>query len=352
MDSDYPFGMFKLFLKHIHIFSLYFRSTSNLNYEGLNEPETNPEVDYDDLEDVDDLENRDFKGDISSLPDHSSNTNILFKCANSDTDSSSSDSSYTYYKPGFVGVNSMSSASDNGDHYTDARSRQTVLRDNVRNTNYHGNTDRINNRLYQSTELLNVDNYYNCDYDAPDSRLHFSQNGHSKNGSSNDSLYPASSSYCSLNNKQNEHEHRELENNETHTLMSTSENEITGTNIHVGAPLTDGSSDKSQKQPNNAKHRSRPHHDITKATIANKETEPMNDDDNSSGNTSQTSSTYFKTLPCVQSSSLDHDEQLPSRCVQRFEQDRVLQHSSNRTSQIVHDAPIIPTHSPNSHEEI
>ena len=51
----------------------------------------------------------------------------------------------------------------------------------------------------------------------------------------------ASSSYCSLNNKQNEHAHRELENNETHTLMSTSENEITGTNI----PLTDGSSDKS-----------------------------------------------------------------------------------------------------------
>ena len=151
-----------------------------------------------------------------------------------------------------------------------------------------------------------------------------------------------------MNNKQNEHEHRELENNETHTLMSTSENEITGTNI----PLTDGSSDKSQKQPNNAKHRSWPHQFIAKATIANKETEPMNDDDNSSGNTSQTSSTYFITLPCAQSSSLDHDEQLPSRCVERFEQDRVLQHSSNRTSQIVHDAPIRPTPPPNSHEGI
>jgi hypothetical protein len=59
--------------------------------------------------------------------------------------------------------------------------------------------------------------------------------------------------------------------------MSTSEN--------------DGSSDKSQKQPNNSKHRSRPPQYIAKATIANKETEPMNDDDNSSGNTSQTSST-------------------------------------------------------------
>ena len=214
----------------------------------------------------------------------------------------------------------MSSGSDNGDHYTDARSRQTVLQDDVRNTNYHGNTEHE----------------------------------HSTNGSSNDSLCSASSSYCSLNNKQNEHEHRELENNETHTLMSTSENEITGTNIpltdiHVGAPLTDGSSDKSQKQPNNAKHRSRPHHYITKATIANKETEPMNDDDNSSGNTSQTSSTYFITL---QSSSLDHDEQLSSRCVQRFEQDRVLQHRSNMTSQIVHDASIRPTHTPNSHEGI
>jgi hypothetical protein len=150
-----------------------------------------------------------------------------------------------------------------------------------------------------------------------------------------------------LNNKQNEHEHRELENNETHTLMSTSENEITGTNI----PLTDGSSDKSQKQPNNAKHRSRPHHDITKATIANKETEPMNND-NSSGNTSQTSSTYFIISPLAQSSSSDHDEQLPSRCVERFEQDRVLQHSSNMTSQIVHDASIRPTHTPNSHEGI
>ena len=114
--------------------------------------------------------------------------------------------------------------------------------------------------------------------------------------------------------------------------MSTSENEITGTNI----PLTDGSSDKSQKQPNNAKHRSRPHQFIAKATIANKETEPMNDDDNSSGNTSQTSSTYFITLPCAQSSSLDS----------------VLQHSSNRTSQIVHDASIRPTHTPNSHERI
>ena len=101
----------------------------------------------------------------------------------------------------------MMFGSDNRDHYTDAWSRQTVLRDDVRNTNYHGNTEH----------------------------------GHSTNGSSNDSLCSASSSYCSLNNKQNEHEHRELENNETHTLISTSENEITGTNI----PLTDGSSDKS-----------------------------------------------------------------------------------------------------------
>ena len=72
--------------------------------------------------------------------------------------------------------------------------------------------------------------------------------------------------------------------------------------------------------------------------------QPMNDDDNSSGNTSQTSSTYFTTLPHAQSSSIDHDEQLPSR--------RVLQLSSNRMSQIVHDAPIRPTHSPDSHEEI
>ena len=197
----------------------------------------------------------------------------------------------------------METVRDNRDHYTDAHSRQTGLRDDVRCTNYHGNAVRINNRRHQNTELLEDDKYDSCDYDVSVSRLHLSENGHSKNGSSNDSLSPASSSYCSVNNKQNEHEHRELENNETHTLMSTSENEITG------------SSDKSQKQPNYAKHRSRPHHDITKATIANKETEPMNDDDNSSGNTSQTSSTYFKTLPCVQSSSLDHDEQLPSRCV-------------------------------------
>ena len=376
------FGIFKLFLKHIHIFFLYFRSTSNLNYEVLNETETDPEVVYEDLEKnsvpVVRYENvyegkektaewplfgiprevnpfktlRDLKGDISSLPDHSSNTYIPFKCANSETDSdiscfrhvrssNSSDSSYTYSNPGFVCENSISSGSDNGDHYTDARSKETVLRDDVRNTNYHGNTVRINNRLHQNTELLDDDNYYNCDYDAS-----ASENGHSKNGSSNDSLWSASSSHCSLNNKQNEHEHRELENNETHTLMSTSENEITGTNI----PLTDGSSDKSQKQPNNAKHRSRPHQFIAKATIANKETEPMNDDDNSSGNTSQTSSTYFITLPCAQSSSLDHDEQLPSRCVEQFEQDRVLQHSSNMTFQIEHDASIRPTHPPNSHE--
>ena len=238
----------------------------------------------------------------------------------------------------------MSSGSDNRDHYTDARSRQTGLRDDVRNTNYHGNAVRINNRRHQNTELLEDDKYDSCDYDVSVSRLHFSENGHSKNGSSNDSLSSASSSYCSLNNKQNEHEHRDLENNEAHTLTSTSENEIIGTNIHVGAPLTDGSSDKSQKQPNNAKHRSWPHHDITKATIANKETEPMNDDDNSSGNISQTSSTYFITLPHAQSSSLDHDEQLPPR--------RVLQLSSNRMSQIVHDAPIRPTHSPDSHEGI
>jgi hypothetical protein len=129
-----------------------------------------------------------------------------------------------------------------------------------------------------------------------------------------------------------------MENNETHTLMSTSEN--------------DGSSDKSQKQPNNSKHWSRPPQYIAKATIANKETEPMNDDDDSSGNTSQTSSTYFITSPCAQSSSPDHDEQLPSRCVERFEQDRVLQHSSNMTSLIVHDASIRPIHTPNSHEGI
>jgi len=108
----------------------------------------------------------------------------------------------------------MSFGSDNGDHYTDARSRQTVLQDDVRNTNYHGNTVRINNRLYQNTELLDHDNYYNCDYDASVPRLHFSENGHSKNGSSNDSLYLASSSYCSLNNKQNEHEHRESSSND------------------------------------------------------------------------------------------------------------------------------------------
>ena len=422
----------------------------------------------------------DFKGDINSLPDHSSSINTPFKYANSDSDSdtdsdissNSSDSSCTYYDPGLVSISSINFGSDNRDHYTDARSRQTVLRDDVRNTKYHGSTVRINDRLFQNTELLDDDNFCNCDYDALVSPLHFSENGHSKNGSShegiekngipresladfkgdinslpdhsssinipfkcansdsdsdtdshiscfrhvrssnssdsscayyspgfvsissmmfgsdnrdhgtdarsrqtvlqddvrntnyhgntehghskngssNDSLSPSNSSYCSLNNKQNEHEHRELENNETHTLMSTSENEITGTNIHVGAPLTDGSSDKSQKQTNYAKHRS--HHYITKATIANKESEPMNDDDNSSGNTSQTSSTYFITLPCAQSSSLDHDEQLPSRCVERFVQDRVLQHSSNRTSQIVHDASIRPTHPPNSHEGI
>jgi hypothetical protein len=306
-----------------------------LNCEVLDETETDPEVGYADLEDVcEEIEKtgipfktlRDLKGDISSLPDHSSNTNIPFECANSDSDtdseiscfrhvrsSKSSDSSCTYYNPGFVSKSSIMFGSDNRDHDTDSRSRQTVLRDDVRSTNYHGNTEH----------------------------------GHSKNGSSNDSLHPASRSFWSLNNKQNEHEHRELEHNETHTLMSTSENEITGTNI----PLTDGSSDKSQKQPNNAKHRSRPHHDITKATIANKETEPMNDDD-SSGNTSQTSSTYFITSPLAQSSSSDHDEQLPSGCVERFEQDRVLQHSSNMTSQIVHDASIRPTHTPNSHEGI
>jgi hypothetical protein len=305
-----------------------------LNCEVLDETETDPEVGYADLEDVcEEIEKtgipfktlRDLKGDISSLPDHSSNTNIPFECANSDSDtdseiscfrhvrsSKSSDSSCTYYNPGFVSKSSIMFGSDNRDHDTDSRSRKTVLRDDVRNTNYHGNTEH----------------------------------GHSKNDSSNDSLHPASRRFWSLNNKQNEHEHRELENNETHTLMSTSENEITGTNI----PLTDGSSDKSQKQPNNAKHRSRPHQFIAKATIANKETEPMNDDDNSSGNTSQTSSTYFITLPCAQSSSLDHDEQLPSRCVEQFEQDRVLQHSSNMTFQIEHDASIRPTHPPNSHE--
>ena len=247
MDSDYPFDIFKLFLKHIHICFLYFRSTSNLNYKVLDETKTEPEVDYDGLEDVCEGKEktaewpsfgiprevnsfktlRDLKGDISSLPDHSSNTNIPFECANSDSDtdsdiscyrhvrsSNSSDSSCAYYNPGFVSVNSMSFGSDNGDHYTDARSRQTVLQDDVRNTNYHGNTVRINNRLYQNTELLDHDNYYNCDYDASVPRLHFSENGHSKNGSSNDSLYLASSSYCSLNNKQNEHEHRESSSND------------------------------------------------------------------------------------------------------------------------------------------
>ena len=168
---------------------------SNLNYDVLDETKTEPEVDYDGLEDVcEGKENtaewpsfgiprevnpfkalRDLKGDISSLPDHSSNTNIPFECANSDSDtdsdiscfrhvrsSNSSDSSCAYYNTGFISVNSMSSGSDNGDHYTDARSRQTVLRDDVRNTNYHGNTEH----------------------------------GHSKNGSSNDSLCSASSSYC------------------------------------------------------------------------------------------------------------------------------------------------------------
>ena len=303
-----------------------------MNCKVLNETETEPEVDYDDLEEnhvvLDDnvYEGKNKTAEypsfgsprevnqIKTLTDHSSNTNIPFDCANSDSDtdseiscsryvrtSNSSDSSCTYYNPGFV---SMMFGSDNGDHYTDTRSRQTVLRDDVRNTNYHGNTEHE----------------------------------HSTNGSSNDSLCPASSRYCSLNNKQNEHEHREMENNETHTLMSTSEN--------------DGSSDKSQKQPNNSKHWSRPPQYIAKATIANKETEPMNDDDDSSGNTSQTSSTYFITSPCAQSSSPDHDEQLPSRCVERFEQDRVLQHSSNMTSLIVHDASIRPIHTPNSHEGI
>ena len=309
MDSDYPFGIFKLFLKHIHICFLYFRSKSNLNCKVLNVTETEPEVDYAHPDDIIVRDDNVYDG-----IDHSSNIYIPFGCANSDSvtdseiscfryerSSNSSDSSCTYYDPGFV---SMMFGSDNGDHYTDARSRQTVLRDDVRNTNYHGNTEHE----------------------------------HSTNGSSNDSLCPASSSYCSLNNKQNEHEHRELENNETHTRMSTSEN--------------DGSSDKSQKQPNNSKHRSRPPQYIAKATIANKETEPMNNDDDSSGNTSQTSSTYFITSPCAQSSSPDHDEQLPSRCVERFEQDHVLQHSSNMTSQIVHDASIRPTHPPNSHEGI
>ena len=295
-----------------------------MNCKVLNGTETEPEVDYDDLEEyyvvLDDnvykakeqtAEYPSFGSprevnQVKTLTDHSSNTNIPFDCPDSDSDtdseircsryvrsSNSSDSSCTYYYP-----------SDNGDHYTDTRPRQTVLRDDVRNTNYHGTTEHE----------------------------------HSTNGSSNDNLCSASSSYCSLNNKQNEHEHRELENNETHTLISTSEN--------------DGSSDKSQKQPNNSKHRSRPPQYIAKATIANKETEPMNDDDDSSGNTSQTSSTYFITSPCAQSSSPDHDEQLPSRCVERFEQDHVLQHSSNMTSQIVHDASIRPTHPPNSHEGI
>lgn len=362
-----------------------------MNYEDLNESETIPEEDYDNLEDdsyvipddtvesgieitpecptigiprrVNPFEPR-FIGDISSISDHSSYTNVPFNCANSETgsdiscvrhvrSSNSSDSSYTGcadYKNGFACVNSISSGSDNRDHYTDARSSQTVLRDDVRYTNCHGNTARNNNRPYQYTELLDNDKYSNCDFDVPVSRLPFSDNGHSNDGSSNDSLHPASSSYCTWNNNQNDHENRQLENNETHTLISTSENEITGTNIHRGAPLTDGCSEKLQNQPNNAKHRSLPHHDTTNATIANKETESMNDDDYSSGNDSQTSSTYC--ITSAQSSSLLNDEKLPSRCIQRFEQDRVLQHSSNRTSQIVRDAPIRPIHSPISDEGI
>ena len=180
MDSDYPFGIFKLFLKHIHICFLYFRSKSNLNCKVLNVIDDNVYEGKEKTAECPSFGSPREVIQVKTLTDHSSNTNIPFDCANSDSDtdseincsryvrsSNSSDSSCTYCDPGFV---SMMFGSDNGDHYTDARSSQTVLRDDVRNTNYHGDTEHE----------------------------------HSTNGSSNDSLCPASSSYCSLNNKQNE----------------------------------------------------------------------------------------------------------------------------------------------------